>query len=248
MAPRPPVPAMVTRLAVKAEVLFGLALVTRHRAPRLAALLALAIVATAATTEPTPQATANAVVLIGAILAAIAASRLISPGPAFGAARMTVSPWWVAPAGRLLGALIAVLPVCLAAGLGLAAVAAGHVAMPRLMAVTSVYATAMAACTMAASAFLGASAAATLGFLAAFFGVAPPSEMAALLAGWPAVQHVVLWLWNLLPLPWRAQRWLAGGAWSDPSMLALWAAIGLAVAGWSLSRPNVALRAAPESA
>jgi len=239
---------MVSRLAVKAEVLFGLALVTRHRAPRLAALLALAIVATAATTEPGPGAVGNAVLLIGAILAAIAASRLISPGPAFAAARMTVSDWWVAPAGRLLGALIAVLPVCLVAGLALAAVAAGHVAMARLMAVVTVYAATMAACTMAASAFMGASAAATLGFLAAFFGVAPPSEMAALLAAWPPAQHTVVWLWNLLPLPWRAQRWLAGGAWSDPLMLGLWAAIGLAVAGWSLSRPNGALRAAPESA
>ncbi len=239
---------MVTRLAVKAEVLFGLALVTRHRAPRLAALLALAIVATAAATEPTPRAIANAVLLIGAILAAIAASRLISPGPAFGAARMTVSPWWVAPAGRLLGALVAVLPVCLVAALGLAALGAGHVGMARLMAVASVYATTMAACTMAASAFMGASAAATLGFLAAFFGVAPPSEMAAVLAGWPPVQHVVVWLWNLLPLPWRAQRWWAGGAWSDPLMLALWAGIGVAVAGWSLSRPYGARGTASESA
>jgi hypothetical protein len=211
-------------------------------------LLALAIVATAATTEPTPGAVANAVLLIGAILAAIAASRLIGPGPAFGAARMTVSPWWVAPAGRLLGALVAVLPVCLVAGLGLAAVAAGHVGMARLMAVAGVYATTMAACTMAASAFMGASAAATLGFLAAFLGVAPPSEMAALLAAWPPAQHAVVWLWNLLPLPWRAQRWLAGGAWSDPLMLALWAAIGLSVAGWSLSRPHGARRGASESA
>jgi len=72
---------MLNLLAAKAEVVFGLQLVTRHRAPRLAALLGLGVAALAAVSAPSPERTARVVLLVGGTLAAVAASRLLSPGP-----------------------------------------------------------------------------------------------------------------------------------------------------------------------
>src|SRR3990172_2448329 len=73
--------AMLNLLAAKAEVVFGLQLVTRHRAPRLAALLGLGVAALAAVSAPSPERTARVVLLVGGTLAAVAAPRLPSPGP-----------------------------------------------------------------------------------------------------------------------------------------------------------------------
>src|SRR3972149_6867904 len=60
---------MVSLLGGKAEVVFGVQLVTRHRAPRLAALLGLGIAALAAASEPSPERVARVVLLIAGRLA-----------------------------------------------------------------------------------------------------------------------------------------------------------------------------------
>ncbi|MBI2616239.1 MAG: hypothetical protein HYW52_11315, partial [Gemmatimonadetes bacterium] len=111
---------MMSLLAAKAEVVFGLQLVTRHRAPRLAALLGLGVAALAAASEPSPERVARVVLLVAGTLAAVSASRLLSPGPALAAARMVVAPWWLVPTGRLAGALCVLGPVTVGMGLALA--------------------------------------------------------------------------------------------------------------------------------
>jgi len=234
---------MVSLLAAKAEVVFGVQLVTRHRAPRLAALLGLGIAALAAASEPSPERVARVVLLIAGTLAAVSASRLLSPGPALAAARIVVAPWWLVPTGRLAGALCVVAPVT--AGMGLALATASSQGAPVLgpVAVALAYSACVAACTMAVAPWWGASAAASVGFLGVWFGVAPPSAMAALFAGWLPFQRVVIWLWNVLPLPWRATRWFASGGWGDPLLLAAWTLIGLGVAAMHLAGPGRPRRA-----
>ncbi len=72
---------MVSLLAVKAEVVLGLQLVSRHRAPRLAALLALGVAGLTASADPSPERVARVALFVAATLAAVSASRLLSPGP-----------------------------------------------------------------------------------------------------------------------------------------------------------------------
>src|SRR3970040_264092 len=69
--------------------------------PRLAALLRLGIAALAAASEPSPERVARVVLLIAGTLAAVSASRLLSPGPALAAARVVVAALWVGATGRL---------------------------------------------------------------------------------------------------------------------------------------------------
>jgi hypothetical protein len=223
-------------LALKAEALLGLQLVTRHRAPRLAAVLGLGLVAGAAV-SPSGQTSGRSVLLIGSTLAVVGASRLTAIGPALAAARIVAARWWVVPVGRLAGALCAVVPFAL----GVAALMVGphgEAGLGRIAWVTSGYAVALIACTMAMTPILGASVAATLAFLAVWLGGAPPSAVSGVLGSWPLLQRATVWAWTVLPLPWRALRWLAGGPVADPLLLTAWAVIGVAVAGWRLSVPS----------
>lgn len=226
---------MVRGLTAKAEVVFGVQLVTRHRAPRLAALLALGIAGLAAASEPSPERVARVVLLVAGMLAVVAASRLLSPGPALAAARMVVAPWWLVPTGRLVGALCVVGPMTVGMALGLASASPQGAPVLGPVAVALAYAVCVAACTMAVAPFWGASAAASVGFLGVWFGAAPPSALAALFAGWLPLQRVVIWLWNVLPLPWRASRWLASGGWADLLLLGAWTLMGLGVAAMHLA-------------
>lgn len=234
---------MVNLLAAKAEVVFGLQLVTRHRAPRLAAFLGLGVAALAAASEPSAERVARVVLLVAGTLAAVAASRLLSPGPALAAARMVVASWWLVPTGRLVGVLCVVGPVTV--GMGLALASASPEGAPILVptAVALTFAACVASCTMAMARWWGASAAASVGFLGVWFGGVPPSTMAALFAGWLPLQRIVIWLWNVLPLPWRAARWLASGGWEDPLLLGAWTLIGLGVAAMHLAGPRRPRRA-----
>jgi hypothetical protein len=221
------------RLALKAEALLGLHLVTRHRAPRLAAVLGLALVATAAASG-SGHSPARPVLLIASTVAVVAASRLLAGGPALAAARMVAARWWVVPVGRLAGALCAVAPFTL----GMAAMLAGSHgdAGPwRLAWVAGAYAAVLIACTMAMASRLGASAAATLGCFGVWLGGVPPSALSAMLAPWPLARQGALWSWGVLPLPWRALRWLAGGPATDPLLLMAWLVMGVTLAGWRLS-------------
>lgn len=236
---------VVSPLAGKAEVVLGLQLVTRHRAPRLVALLSLAIAGLAATSGPSPERGAHLVLLAAGTLAAVAGSRLLSPGPALAAARMVVAPCWMVPAGRLGGVLCVVGPFVLGMGLALATASPHGAPVVGPVAVALAYAGCVGACTMAVAPLWGASAAASVGFLSAWFGLAPPSTMAAWSAGWPPLQRVVLWVWNVLPLPWRAARWLAQGGLGDPLLLTAWTVLGLGVAALHLAGPRPPGRAEP---
>jgi len=220
---------------LKAEAVLGLHLVTRHRAPRLAGVLGLALLAAAAVSQ-SGDARGRSVLLIGSTLAAVGASRLLAPGPALAAARMVAAPWWVVPTGRMVGALCAVLPVAL----GVAALnlgSQGEFGLWRVAWVTCGYAAALTACTMALVPSLGASAAATVAFLAVWLGCVPPPAVSGVLGPWPLLQHCAVWAWNLLPLPWRALRWLSGGPAADPLLLMAWTVAGVALAGWQISIP-----------
>ena len=234
---------MLNLLAAKAEVVFGLQLVTRHRAPRLAALLGLGVAALAAVSAPSPERTARVVLLVGGTLAAVAASRLLSPGPALAAARMVVAPWWLVPTGRLVGVLCVVGPLTVGVGLALASASPQGAPILAPTAVAVGFAVCVASCTMAMASWWGASAAASVGFLAVWFGGVPPSVVGALLAGWLPLQRIVTWLWNVLPLPWRAARWLASGGWEDGLLLGAWTLLGLGVAAMHLAGPRRPRRA-----
>ncbi len=229
---------MVSLLAAKAEVVFGLQLATRHRAVRLAAFLALGIAGLAAASEPSPERVARVVLLVAALLAAVAGSRLLSPGPALAAARMVVAPWWLVPAGRLIGAACLVGPMTMGVALALAAASPQAAPVARPVAVAGAYAMCLAACIMGVTPWWGSSSSATLGFLGVLLGAAPPSGIAMMFTGWPPFQRILIWLWNVLPLPWRAARWLANGGWADPLLLLAWTAIGLGLAAVQLQGPR----------
>jgi hypothetical protein len=223
-------------LALKAEALLGLQLVTRHRAPRLTAIVGLALVAGAAVL-PSGQTSSRSVLLVGSTLAVVGASRLLAGGPALASARMVAARWWVVPVGRLVGALCAVVPFAL----GVAALMVGPqggAGLGRIAWVTCGYAVSLIACTMALAPILGASAAATFAFFAVWLGVVPPSAVSEALGSWPLLQRAAVWIWNVLPLPWRALRWLAGGPAADPLLAIAWTVIGVALAGWRLSVPS----------
>jgi hypothetical protein len=223
-------------LALKAETLLGLQLVTRHRAPRLAAMLGLALTAGAAVL-PSGQAGSRSILLVGSTLAAVGASRLLAGGPAVAAARMVAAEWWVVPVGRLAGALCAIVPLALG-GAALLVDPHGGVGPGRIAWVTCGYAAAVIACTMALTPILGASAAASSAFVAVWLGVVPPSAVSEVLGSWPAPQRAAVWLWTVLPLPWRALRWLAGGPVADPLLVMAWTVIGVAAAACRLSVPS----------
>lgn len=236
---------MVSLLPVKGELVFAVQLVTRHRAPRLAAVLGLGLAALAAASEPPRERVARVVLLVAGMLAGVSASRLLSPGPALAAARMVVAPWWMVAAGRLAGALCVLGPVTMGLAVLLAATAPRGAPVPALTAVAVAYAGCVGACTMAAAPWCGASAAASVSFLGVWFGVAPPSAMASVFAGWLPLQRLAVWLWNVLPLPWRAYRWLGQGGLADPMVLATWALMGLGVASLHLAGPRRPGRSEP---
>lgn len=229
---------MTNALAVKGELVLAVQLVTRHRAPRLTALLGLGLAVLAAASKPRPDLGARMVVLVAGMLAAVSASRLLASGPAYAAARMVVAPSWLVPVGRLTGVLCLVGPVAMGVALALALAAPQGVPVLMPVAVALVYAACVAVCTMAMAPACGASGAALLGFLAAFVGIAPPSGIGALLAAWPPLQWLVVWLWNALPLPWRAMRWLASGGWEDALLLVTWTLMGLGVVCLQVGMPR----------
>lgn len=236
---------MLNLLATKAELVFAVQVATRHRAPRLAAMLGLGLAALAAASQPPPDRIARVVLLVAGMLAAVCSSRLLAPGPALAAGRMVVAPWWLVPVGRLTGAFCVLGPLTVALALALASASPHATSVFAPTGVALVYAVCVGACTMATAPFWGASAAASLGFLGVWVGTAPPSAMAAVFAGWVPLQGVVIWLWNVLPLPWRASRWLEAGGLGDPLVLATWSLIGLGVASLHLVGTHRPRRAEP---
>jgi len=225
-------------LAGKAELVFGMLLIVRHRTVRLTAALAvmgiaLGIVGNAAERSGLAHQT---VLLVGGSLGAVAGSRLLAPGAALAAAWRSGSPWWLPAAGRLMGAALLAAPAVGLTSAALVGPAMGWEAALQLGFVGWVYATAMTAVTLAASPFLGASASGALGLLAVWFGGIPPSAMYELFGGWTYLQRPIVLMWNVLPLGWRANRWLHQAAMEDALLLGGWIALGIVLGTWGAAR------------
>jgi hypothetical protein len=100
------------------------------------------------------------------------------------------------------------------------------------------YCAAVAASAMALTPLTGASGSAALGVIAALFGGIPPTEVAALLENWPLLRGASVMVWNVLPLPWRAERWLTEGGLTDPLLLLFWVAFGVGATTYLAAVPG----------
>jgi hypothetical protein len=212
-------------------------LVARHRAVRLAGMLALLIMMLAVVQGG--GASPHALFLVGGCLAAVAGSRLMAPGAAVAAARRTAGPWWIAPAGRLAGVVLLLAPVLAVGAAALAASGSERTPFVALAFAAVLQAAALGALTLALAPAFSASVAGTVGLLAALLGGLRPSEVLALFAGWPYAQRVAVTTWNLLPLGWRAARWLRDGVGLDLLVLAGWVVAGVVLAAWAATLAGV---------
>ncbi|UCG87351.1 MAG: hypothetical protein JSW71_02050 [Gemmatimonadota bacterium] len=224
--------------AAKAEVLMGVLLVVRHRTPRLAGVLVLAIVASKLMAHSTDGAGGGAVwinLVAGGSLAAVATSRLLAPGANLAAGYHAASWWWLVPAARLVGGLAVTVPVLTAATLLLGATSLTVPEVVRLGMVTACYAASCGALVLAVTPVMGGSGAAAAGFILAWFGTVPPSGVATLVERWPPVEGPLVLMWNTLPLGWRAARWFEHGDLSDPILFLFWLPVGIAAAAWTMT-------------
>ncbi|UCF41403.1 MAG: hypothetical protein JSW43_03475 [Gemmatimonadota bacterium] len=218
-------------LALKGEAVLGAQLVVRHRAVRLTALLSLAILVLALA-QGGPG-SPHTLFGVGGCLSAVAGSRLLAPGAALAAARRAAGPWWLAPAGRLAGLLLLLAPVLAVGAAALIPSSGGEAAFVPLALAALLQAGALGALTLALAPAVGASASGMLGLTWALLGGLRPSEMLQLLAGWPYAQRVAVTAWNLLPLSWRAARWLRDGTPLDLVLLGSWVVAGTALGAWA---------------
>jgi hypothetical protein len=224
-------------LAAKAELVFGMLLPARHRSVRLAATLAVAIVALGVSggAARNPDASVYLTLIVAGSLAAVAGSRLMAPGAALSAARHAACRWWLPPAGRLVGTAALLVPTVAVCAVGLLGPHADWTAVTSLSVIAWVYATATAALVQAATPFLGASAAGTAVLLLVWTGGVPPSAWQELLQGLPHLQRPLVIGWNVLPTAWRAHRWWTGGYGSDVAVLTSWVVMGTLVSAWGAS-------------
>lgn len=225
-------------LAAKAEAVLAVHLVIRHRTPRLAALLLLVVVLSTVLRSHATEGVAHglwSLLLVCGTLAAVSGSRLMAPGAALSAAYRAAAPWWLVPAGRLAGAMLVVLPV-----VGVTTIAMGPsqgrgTEVPVLL-VSCVYTGAVASTVAAATPVAGSSAAAALGLLLAWLGGLRPVDIYFALEPVPFVQRPIVFLWNVLPLNWRAVRWMEDGVLADGLLLGGWLLAGVCVAGWAMPK------------
>jgi hypothetical protein len=227
-------------LALKAEIILALQLVSRHRAPRFASLLALAVIALLRAQAGPAAGTGvreRMILLTAGILAAAAASRVLARGGPYSSARRTAAAWPLVPAARLAGAMLFTsLP-------GMVAVAVlltdkwsvGEAG--RLVAILLLASGAIAATVMAVTPVWGASGAAAAGLFAVLAGGVSPSYVRQVLEPAPVLRFFALGLWKGLPLPWRAVHWLESGGFADPLVLLAWIVAGVGVSGLLVSRP-----------
>jgi hypothetical protein len=222
---------------MKGEAVFGMLIVVRHRAVRLASMLVLLVMVLAGVQAV--GASPHSLFVVGGCLAAVAGSRLLAPGAAVAAARRTAGPWWLAPAGRLVGVVLLLAPVLAVGAAALAASGGEGAPFVALWLAALLQAAALGALTLALAPALGASAAGMVGLLAALLGGLRPSEVLGLFAGWPYAQRVAVTAWNLLPLGWRAARWLRDGVGLDLLVLAGWIVLGVTLAAWAAAHADV---------
>jgi hypothetical protein len=225
-------------LALGAEVLLGVLLVWRHRGSRLialfaATLLALGLLDPGSGVTHSPQ----GLLLIGGSLAAVGGPRLLAPGPALLAARRVAASWWLAPAGRLAGALLLATPILLL-GAVLQTPPEGTAAVLRLAAIALIQAAALGGVAAALAPLTGATTAGVVGLGLAWLGGVPPSGIEELLGSWPYGQRAAVLAWNVLPLGWRGARWVTAGTAGDLVLLVGWVAAGIGLAAWAVARPR----------
>jgi hypothetical protein len=67
----------------------------------------------------------------------------------------------------------------------------------------------------------------------ALFGTIPPSGMMALTDPVPVLGPVSVVSWNVLPLAWRASRWVHAGTLADGLVLGSWVVLGCLLAAWA---------------
>lgn len=212
----------------KAEVVLAVLLAVRHRTVGLAGLLAVVTVLAA-------HGQAGTTLVVAGSLAAVAASRILARGPALTAARWSAAPAWFAPVGRLVGIWVLVLPVIVAVSVAFPASDGGPSGL-RLGMVAGVYTAAVAAVTAGLTPFAGATAAGAAGLLAVWLGAIPPAGMAAMLRDLPFLQRPTVLLWNVLPLDWRAARWLRAETAGDAALLVAWIVGGVLLAAFGVMR------------
>jgi hypothetical protein len=150
------------------------------------------------------------VVLAGGTLGAVAGALPMSPGAALTAARRTAAAWWIAPVGRLVGVGAAAGPLV---GLAIAAVGwggGGLVGSLGTAAAVVPFSLSCVALGMVLGTVVGESTAGAVGFIAVWMGVLPPSAVHDLLTGVPYLQRPMVFVWNAMPLTWRARRVLRG--------------------------------------
>ncbi len=217
-------------LAGKAEVVLAALLVSRHRSPRLAAFLTLAVAGAWAwhgASSGGAEIRLGASLLAAGMLASVNASRPLAPGGTLAAAWSTGAPWWLVPAGRLIGCLLVTVPVAAVAAVAMNAPGSASV---RVVLIVLLYLSAVASLVLAVTPLAGATAAAGASLVSVWVGVLPPEVIGRALSGWPLVARVSTWLWHALPLAWRASRWVEHGGVVDLLVLMGWTLAGLLVA------------------
>ena len=177
--------------------------------------------------------------IVAGSLAAVAGSRLMAPGPAVAAAWRSGSAWWLPAGGRLLGAAILLAPTVAVTVAALSGRAPDwHVALAACA--VWVYATAVASVAMALAPMLGSSVSGAVALLGVWFGGIPPSGMYEAFSTWTYVQRPLVLMWNVLPLGWRAGRWIEQGPVPDGFVIGSWILLGVGVAAWgAVSGPLV---------
>jgi len=217
-------------LGAKAEVVLGFLLLVRHRTVRLVcavtlALAALSLLPNLGLTSGKHQ--PETMLFVAGSLAAVAGSRLLAPGGALAASRQVAERCWLAPLGRLVGALFLVVPVVSIVAFSLNAVEYGPV---RMSIVTAVYVAAVASGAMALAPAMGATAATVAAMIVVWSGVVPASDLHRMLVNWPLLHRALVGSWYLFPLHWRACRLLDTGNLLDALVLSGWIVIAVTVA------------------
>jgi hypothetical protein len=220
-------------LGAKAEVVIGTLLVVRNRAVRIACGLALTtgVLLSVQEAERIPCAHRPATVsLIAGTLAAVAGSRLLAPGAALAASRHVATRWWLVPFGRLVGALLVVLPVVTVTvfALGLAEVEPFQFSMA-----LTIYSAAVASLAFSFAPVVGSSAAVVATLVTVWIGALPTSAVQATVGKWPLLQHVLALLWKVFPLHWRVEQILTTRSSADMFVLIGWIVFGVVFSGWA---------------
>lgn len=224
---------MARLLAAKAEMVLGALLVLRHRTVRIVGLFALTMVWSVSLrshTTMSPHDNSSVALLAVGALATVAGSRLLAPGAALGASRRVAAEWWLVPVGRLMGAVMVLMPAVFIAVLAVAQTGVGSAA---LCLGATVYVATLVSVTQALAPIVGASVAAGLGFLGVGLGALTPSTVGRILDAWPMVQRPIVLILHFYPAQWRVDRILSGIAWPDLFIMTSWLTVGIIGAAWA---------------